>query len=44
MKTTMTIVTYHDEGIVITAEVAEALAAIRSQEQSGTDDVTSHNC
>jgi hypothetical protein len=40
----MTIATYHDEGIVTMAVVAEALAVTRSQEQSGVDDATSHNC
>jgi hypothetical protein len=44
MKTATTIATYRDEGTVITAAVAEALAEIRSQEQSGANDVTSHNC
>jgi hypothetical protein len=40
----MTIATYHDEGIVTTAVVAEALAVTQSQGQSGVDDATSHNC
>jgi hypothetical protein len=44
MKTATTITTYHDEGIVITVAVAEALAVIRSQEQNGADDATNHNC
>jgi hypothetical protein len=44
MKTAMTIATYRDEGTITTAVVAEALAVIRSQEQSGIDDMTSHNC
>jgi hypothetical protein len=39
----MTIATYRDEGTVTTVAVAEALAVIQSQEQSGIDDVTSHN-
>jgi hypothetical protein len=37
-------VTYRDEGTITTVVVAEALAMIRSQEQGGVDDVTSHNC
>jgi hypothetical protein len=44
MKTMTTIATYRDEGTITMAVVAEALAVIRSQEQSGVDDVTSHNC
>jgi hypothetical protein len=40
----MTIATYRDEGTVTMAVVAEALAVTRSQEQSGIDDATSHNC
>jgi hypothetical protein len=39
-----TIATYRDEGTVTTTAVAEVLAVIRSQEQSGVDDATSHNC
>jgi hypothetical protein len=38
-----TIATYPDEGTITTAAVAEALAVIRSQEQSGIDDVSSHS-
>jgi hypothetical protein len=44
MKTVTTIVTYHDEGTITMAVAAEALAVIRSQEQSGVDDAISHNC
>jgi hypothetical protein len=40
----MTIATYHDEGIITMAVAAEALAVIRSQEQSGVDDAIGHNC
>jgi hypothetical protein len=40
----MTITIYHDEETVTMAAVVEVLAVIRSQEQSGADDATSHNC
>jgi hypothetical protein len=39
-----TIMTYRDEGTITMAVVAEALAIIQSQEQSGVDDAISHNC
>jgi hypothetical protein len=38
-----TIMTYRDEGITTMAIAAEALAVIRSKEQSGVDDAISHN-
>jgi hypothetical protein len=40
----MIIVTDRDEGTTTTAVVAGALAAIRGQKRSGTDDVISHSC
>jgi hypothetical protein len=40
----MTIVTYRDEGTITMAVVAEALAVIRSQEQSGIGGAISHSC
>jgi hypothetical protein len=40
----MTIAIYCDKGAITMAVVAEALAVIRSQEQSGVDDAISHNC
>jgi hypothetical protein len=40
----MTIVTYHDEEIITTAVVAEALAVIQGQKWNGVGDVTSHSC
>jgi hypothetical protein len=43
MKTMTTIATYRDEGTITTAAAAEALAVIRSQEQSGVDDASSHS-
>jgi hypothetical protein len=40
----MTIATYRNEGTITMAVAAEAQAVIRIQEQSGVDDVISHNC
>jgi hypothetical protein len=44
MKTVMTIATVHDEGTTTMVVVAGALAVIRSQELSGTDDAINHSC
>jgi hypothetical protein len=40
----MIIATDHDEETTTMAAVAGALAVIRSQERSGTDDAISHSC
>jgi hypothetical protein len=44
MRTMRITATYHDVGTTTTAAVAEALAVIRGQKQSGTDVVISHRC
>jgi hypothetical protein len=44
MRTVTIIATDHDEGTTTMAAVAGVLAVIRSQKQSGTDDMISHRC